>query len=117
MCVWCVAAYKQADGRKVDGRRIVVDVERGRTVPGWRPRRLGGGLGSTRTGAELVNQVRRKAGGLPMWGPLPICCMSMIHCPHMPERFPGRRLQLSAIAAREVVVHIYWGSGKYGDGR
>lgn len=38
-------AYKLADGRKIDGRRIVVDVERGRTVPNWRPRRLGGGLG------------------------------------------------------------------------
>lgn len=56
----CAAAYKQADGRKVDGRRIVVDVERGRTVPGWRPRRLGGGLGSTRTGADMVNQVRSR---------------------------------------------------------
>ncbi|KAI8853382.1 hypothetical protein BC829DRAFT_344571, partial [Chytridium lagenaria] len=39
------AAYKDADGIKLDGRRIVVDVERGRTVKGWRPRRLGGGLG------------------------------------------------------------------------
>jgi len=27
------AAYKQADGRKIDGRRVLVDVERGRTVP------------------------------------------------------------------------------------
>ncbi|UJR30800.1 hypothetical protein I4U23_018318 [Adineta vaga] len=44
------AAYKRADGRKIDGRRVVVDVERGRTVKGWRPRRLGGGLGSTRRG-------------------------------------------------------------------
>ena len=35
------AAYKRADGRKIDGRRVVVDVERGRTVKGWRPRRLG----------------------------------------------------------------------------
>jgi len=26
----------------------LVDVERGRTVKGWKPRRLGGGLGSTR---------------------------------------------------------------------
>ncbi|CAF0919477.1 unnamed protein product [Didymodactylos carnosus] len=43
-------AYKRADGRKIDGRRVVVDVERGRTVKGWRPRRLGGGLGSTRRG-------------------------------------------------------------------
>ncbi|CAF1357405.1 unnamed protein product [Rotaria sp. Silwood1] len=44
------AAYKRADGRKIDGRRVVVDVERGRTVKEWRPRRLGGGLGSTRRG-------------------------------------------------------------------
>lgn len=41
-------AYRRADGRKVDGRRILVDVERGRTVPGFKPRRLGGGLGDTR---------------------------------------------------------------------
>lgn len=31
-------AYKEADGRKVDNRRILVDVERGRTVKTWRPR-------------------------------------------------------------------------------
>lgn len=40
MCV--TAAYKHADGKKIDGRRIVVDVERGRTVKTWKPRRLGG---------------------------------------------------------------------------
>uniref|UniRef100_A0A6N2LAL3 RRM domain-containing protein n=1 Tax=Salix viminalis TaxID=40686 RepID=A0A6N2LAL3_SALVM len=50
------AAYKQADGWKLDGRRVLVDVERGRTVPNWRPRRLGGGLGTTRVGGEEVNQ-------------------------------------------------------------
>ncbi|KAJ4963820.1 hypothetical protein NE237_023759 [Protea cynaroides] len=50
------AAYKQADGRKLDNKRVLVDVERGRTVPNWRPRRLGGGLGSTRIGGEEVNQ-------------------------------------------------------------
>lgn len=36
-----VAAYKHADGKKIDGRRVLVDVERARTVKGWRPRRLG----------------------------------------------------------------------------
>lgn len=41
-------AYKRSDGRKIDGRRVVVDVERGRTVRKWRPRRFGGGLGNTR---------------------------------------------------------------------
>ena len=28
-------AYKMADGRKVEGRRVIVDVERGRAVPNW----------------------------------------------------------------------------------
>jgi len=37
------AAFKRADGQKIDGRRIVVDVERGRTVEDWLPRRLGKG--------------------------------------------------------------------------
>ncbi|KAJ8605200.1 hypothetical protein CTAYLR_000423 [Chrysophaeum taylorii] len=46
-------AYKRADGRKIDGRRILVDVERGRTVKHWKPRRLGGGLGgATRKGPQ-----------------------------------------------------------------
>merc|ERR1719353_1045283 len=49
-------AYKQADGRKIDGKRVVVDVERGRTVNNWLPRKLGGGLGLTRKGGKDVNQ-------------------------------------------------------------
>lgn len=36
-----LAAYKHADGKKIDGRRVLVDVERARTVKGWLPRRLG----------------------------------------------------------------------------
>lgn len=48
-------AYKHADGKKIDGRRVLVDVERGRTVKGWLPRRLGGGLGGTRKGGPDVN--------------------------------------------------------------
>ena len=39
--LFTLGAYKHADGKKIDGRRIVVDVERGRTVKSWRPRRLG----------------------------------------------------------------------------
>jgi U1 small nuclear ribonucleoprotein len=51
------AACIEADGMRFDGgRRVVVDVERGRTVRGWRPRRLGGGLGKTRTGGKEHNQ-------------------------------------------------------------
>lgn len=39
------AAYKEADGLAILGKKILVDVERGRTVRDWKPRRLGGGLG------------------------------------------------------------------------
>jgi U1 small nuclear ribonucleoprotein len=53
-------AYKAADAKKIDERRILVDVERGRTVKDWRPRRFGGGLGGTRIGSEKVN-VRHSA--------------------------------------------------------
>lgn len=49
------AAYRRADGRKLRGRRILVDVERGRTVEKWKPRKLGGGLGGTRKGGESMN--------------------------------------------------------------
>ena len=48
-------AYRAADGMKIEGREIVVDVERGHTVPHWFPRRLGGGLGGTRLGGVNIN--------------------------------------------------------------
>ena len=38
-------AYKESDRLVITGKRVLVDVERGRTVRGWKPRRLGGGLG------------------------------------------------------------------------
>ncbi|TDZ37014.1 U1 small nuclear ribonucleoprotein 70 kDa-like protein [Colletotrichum spinosum] len=40
-----IAALDACDGIRIKDRRIKVDVERGRTVKGWVPRRLGGGLG------------------------------------------------------------------------
>jgi len=60
------SAYKYADGRKIDGKRVLVDVERGRTVKGWRPRRLGGGLGNSRRAPSPirneVDEIRRRGG-------------------------------------------------------
>lgn len=51
-------AYRAADGMRIEGRDIVVDVERGHTVPTWLPRRLGGGLGGTRLGGKDENVIR-----------------------------------------------------------
>ena len=40
---------------KIDNKRVVVDIERGRVIKTWRPRRFGGGLGKTRLGGKDVN--------------------------------------------------------------
>lgn len=53
-------AYKQADGRKIDGRKVVVDCERGRTSADWKPRRLGGGKGNTRDPKPKRQRVKKK---------------------------------------------------------
>ena len=61
-----LAAYKKGDGAKIDGRRVVVDYERGRTQKQWLPRRLGGGKGDTRRTREPKNAARdddRSNGG------------------------------------------------------
>ncbi|KAK9811126.1 hypothetical protein WJX73_004790 [Symbiochloris irregularis] len=59
-------AYKTADGKKLEGRRICVDVERGRTVPGWQPKRLGGGKGGeNRAWREPKKASKRISAGLP----------------------------------------------------
>jgi len=52
-------AYKQGDGKKIDGRRVMVDVERGRTVEGWLPRRLGGGRGPGRVGKPSKKKLKK----------------------------------------------------------
>ena len=51
-------ALDRADGRKVDGRRVVVDYERGRTRQEWVPRRLGGGKGDKRRDRDTERLIR-----------------------------------------------------------
>lgn len=38
----------KADGRRIEGRKVIVDRELGRTRKDWLPRRLGGGKGDSR---------------------------------------------------------------------
>ena len=58
-----LAAYKESDGLHIMGKRILVDVERGRTVRGWKPRRLGGGLGGRPKAVEVAPIVAPRGGG------------------------------------------------------
>jgi len=53
-------AYKSADRMRIDNRRILVDVERGRTVNGWLPRRLGGGKGPGRVALEKRSVIKER---------------------------------------------------------
>jgi len=55
-----LAAYKRADGKKIDGKRVVVDIERGRTIKGWKPRRLGGGKGGRKSHFDPANDGKLK---------------------------------------------------------
>jgi U1 small nuclear ribonucleoprotein 70kDa len=54
-------AYRKANGLRIDNRRILVDVERGRTVRGWLPRRLGGGKGDPRP-TKLSKRAMKQTG-------------------------------------------------------
>lgn len=62
-------AYKNADGTKIEGRRVLVDVERGRTMEGWRPARLGGGLGaqSRRPKSKRTHRAEKPAKESERW--------------------------------------------------
>lgn len=46
-------AYAEAHNLIIDGRRILVDREFGRTMKGWKPRRLGGGFGGTKESGQI----------------------------------------------------------------
>jgi U11/U12 small nuclear ribonucleoprotein SNRNP35 len=46
-------AYRQTHRRVIDGATILVDFERSRVMKGWKPRRLGGGLGGRKESGQL----------------------------------------------------------------
>ena len=56
------AAYRSANGRRIEGKIVLVDAERGRTVPGWLPRRLGGGTGGRPDPARGARDERDRGG-------------------------------------------------------
>lgn len=57
-------AYDRADGRKIDGKHIIVDMEKARIDSYWLPKRLGGGKGGeSRRNKEdelFIREIRRE---------------------------------------------------------
>ena len=61
--LFVVDAVRRGDGRRVDGRRIIVDRELGRTKANWYPRRLGGGKGEARRDRrdeEFLREIKKQ---------------------------------------------------------
>ena len=58
-----LVALERGNGRKVDGARVTVDYERGRTKTDWIPRRFGGGKGGDkrrdRETERLIRDLRK----------------------------------------------------------
>lgn len=46
-------AYKHMHHEMIDNSRILVDYERSRGMKGWKPRRLGGGLGGKKQSGQM----------------------------------------------------------------
>lgn len=100
-CVVCLpssAAYKYADGKKIDSKRVVVDVERGRTVKSWRPRRLGEWCGCgcvedrerKRLGKEVGKVCVYSHGIIIMNAELELCLFTVTnHLPSLPYHLGG----------------------------
>jgi hypothetical protein len=53
-----IVAIEKGNGRRVDGRRVICDYERGRTKSDWIPRKLGGGRGDTRRDRDEEKMIR-----------------------------------------------------------
>ena len=53
-----IDALERGNDRKIDGRRVVVDYERGRTKQEWVPRKFGGGKGEKRRDRETERLIR-----------------------------------------------------------
>ena len=64
-----IAALERGNGRRVDGARVLVDYERGRTKSDWIPRRLGGGKGDKRRDRETERLIREIKKTHPFFNP------------------------------------------------
>ncbi|GMG20537.1 unnamed protein product [Ambrosiozyma monospora] len=62
-------AFQRGNGMIINDRKVVVDVERGRVVKNWKPRRLAGGLGGRHYTSRLKVIERTKQASVSKSGP------------------------------------------------
>lgn len=62
-------AYEEAHHSIIDDSEIIVDYNRQQLMPGWIPRRLGGGLGGKKESGQLRFGGRERPFRAPLYGP------------------------------------------------
>uniref|UniRef100_A0A2N9GK79 RRM domain-containing protein n=1 Tax=Fagus sylvatica TaxID=28930 RepID=A0A2N9GK79_FAGSY len=77
-------AYKDAHHSKIDDCEIMVDYYRQQLMPGWIPRRLGGGLGGKKESGQLRFGGREKPFRAPL-RPIPFDDLKRLGIPPPPE--------------------------------
>jgi len=94
-------AYRRGEGLVLDGHRLVLDVERGRTVRGWVPRRLGGGLGNSRASKMSVKRDKKAGRIYHQVGAFSVIVPASLEATTNQEAVKRRHMQLADMKVRE----------------
>ncbi|EPS72263.1 hypothetical protein M569_02496, partial [Genlisea aurea] len=82
-------AYKEAHHTFIDDSEIIVDYNRQQLMPGWIPRRLGGGLGGKKESGQLRFGGRERPFRAPL-KEVPVDELKKLGIPLPPERYKSR---------------------------
>ncbi|XP_057833490.2 U11/U12 small nuclear ribonucleoprotein 35 kDa protein isoform X2 [Cryptomeria japonica] len=86
-------AYETAHHSVIDGSQVIVDYNRQQLMPGWIPRRLGGGLGGRKESGQLRFGGRERPFRAPL-RPIPHDELKKLGIPLPPEGQYMRRFQI-----------------------
>jgi len=91
-------AYNRAHRLMLDGSQIIVDFERERLMTGWKPRRLGGGLGGKKESGQLRFGGRDRPFRVPLLFPeaVEVACDAVKSRKRTGSRTRGDRLRNNA---------------------
>ncbi|KAF8093950.1 hypothetical protein N665_0373s0007 [Sinapis alba] len=96
-------AYEDAHHSLIDGREIIVDYNRQQLMPGWIPRRLGGGLGGRKESGQLRFGGRERPFRAPL-RPIPHEDLKKLGIQLPPEGRYMSRTQIPSPPRRKVSV-------------
>uniref|UniRef100_A0A0E0ETS3 RRM domain-containing protein n=1 Tax=Oryza meridionalis TaxID=40149 RepID=A0A0E0ETS3_9ORYZ len=95
-------AYEDAHHSIIDGSEVLVDYYRQQLMPGWIPRRLGGGLGGKKESGQLRFGGRERPFRAPL-RPIPYDELKRLGIPPPPEgRFPHHQDEKAVISTGKI---------------